>query len=243
MTRGMTKAGIDRRRENELILQFQKNPNNGYLFQLIYEPRISTIMHLSRRFAYVAEDVESEINVVFVRSIERFKKSKRDFNTFFYTNCLNHMRNLLKAQKRQKRTLVDGSDPSRSAVRLDDEMEDERRYHEVIPSQSDVLSSVSVSEMIESVRSESRVLYDVMVEIASHGSPCIRRRSYDGVVEVLGTETNEEAISRDTGIPTDLYTVQECSTSDSMLSYIISVSGQKTVRYLSSYLRNKGFAG
>lgn len=179
---------------------------------------------------------------MFLRSLRKFRKGGRDFNTFFYTNCLNHMRNLLKAKKRQKRTLIDGSDPAVSMVRLDSEQfEGEQSLHDVVPSSSDVLSSVSVSEMIESVQEDSWVLYDIMVEIASYGSPCIKRRTYEGSVEVLEGETDEEAIARDVNIPEDLYFVEESSRSGSTVSFTINVSGQKTVRFLSSYLKNKGF--
>ena len=238
-----TKTKIDRKQENQLVLMFQKDPGNTYLFQQIYEPRIPTIVYLGRRFAWLVEDVESEINVVFVRSIEKFSRSGRDFNTFFYTNVLNHMRNLLKSKKRQKRTMIDGSDPSMSTVRLDDEIDEDRRYHEIVPSTSDVLSNVSVSEMIECVREESWVLYDIMLEIASNGSPCIKRRAYKNSVEVLENESEASAISRHVGLPSNLYNIEVSSRSGNLLSYEISVSGQKTVHYLSSYLKNKGFAG
>jgi len=235
--------GIDRKKENELVLLLQKHSSNGYLFQQIYEPRIPTITHLSRRFAYLGEDVESEINVVFVRSIEKFRSSSRDFNTFFYTNVLNHMRNLMKSRKRQKRTLLDGSDPSVATVRLDDDSEEERSYHDVVASRSSVLSSVSVSEMINIVREESWVLYDIMLEIASHGSPCIKRHIYDGSVEMGEDESEEEAVARNINIPGHLYSIEETSKQGSKLSFCISVSISKTVRYLSSFLKNKGFSG
>jgi len=221
----------------------QQNSSNGYLFQQIYEPRIPTITHLSRRFAYLGEDIESEINVVFIKSLEKFKSSSRDFNTFFYTNVLNHMRNMMKSSKRQKRTLLDGSDPSFAMVRLDDGADDERSPHDVIASPSNVLSSVSVSEMIEIVRRQSWVLYDIMIEIASYGSPCIKRHIYDGEVEMLDGESEEDAVARNICIPRSIYCIKDLSRNEQSLSFRISVSSQNAIKHLSSFLKKKGFSG
>ena len=90
---------------------------------------------------------------------------------------------------------------------------------------------------------DSWVLYDIMLEIASNGSPCCRRRNYSNNISLRDGETVESSIQHDVGIPDDLYRIEESSISDDLISYKISVSGQRTMKYLSTYLKNKGFVG
>lgn len=218
---------IDRKKENQLVLKYQETESDEIFLQ-IYEPRKKTFEHLAKRFYYVAEDMYSEMQVVFMKSIMGFKPNCRSFNTYFYTSVLNHVRNMIKSQGRNKRTLSDGTDPNDSFLYLDDAIDEDgdMTYHDVISS-GDGEDMIDVMHLIEYVEGRSWILLDMVLDMMGSGKPPLKRKTYESSTVICGYYSVEEAVEAHAGIPSSCYRLVDFDVEGDEMKYVIDVSMQK----------------
>ena len=156
---------IDRQKENQLVLEVKRTADQD-LYAKLYEMRVPTLTILSRRYAYLSdseEDLLAELRLVWWKAINHYdatphdsylrnrdgsfvlKNGKKrlvvkvtDFNTVFYTYCLNYIANLHKRYYSKKRLDLNGKPVKNSMLSLDlktqggSGSDDGAKLHEVI---------------------------------------------------------------------------------------------------------------
>lgn len=235
---------IDRKRESELVLEYQKTGSEAVLMQ-VFGPRRETLKFLASKYHYLCEDMESEMLTVFMRAVRKYGRARKakSFNTYLYTSCLNHVRNMAKAKTRGKRTNMDGVDPEPSFVRLDDTISAYREdgaetYHDIVEGSESCFNMPELREFMRIVESRSWVLLDIMLDTAASGIRCTRRIRYRKSLTGVDEESAREAIAEDVGLPREFYKVESCRFREGVFEYEINVSGRKVSDMLREMLED-----
>ena len=121
---------INREEENDDVIRYQQTRDEG-IFEKIYKKRISTLNHLSRKYANLydsQDDMYGFLNVIFVSCVNGYKKErikivngkekrlKTQFNTYFYTSVLNRVVNIITSKNAQKRTPLEQIDDCGNSI-------------------------------------------------------------------------------------------------------------------------------
>lgn len=235
---------IDRQLESELVLEYQKTGDEATLMR-VFEPRMETLRFLACKYHYLCEDMESELLTVFMRAVRKYGRAKRakSFNTYFYTSCLNHVRNMAKAKARGKRTNVNGVNPEPSFVRLDDTIsayheEGAETYHDIVEGREDCFNMPELREFMRIVESRSWVLLDIMLDIAASGIRCTNRVRYRRSLCGVADDDVKKAIAEDVGLPRQFYRIESHEFRGDVFEYEITVSGRKASDLLKEMLEN-----
>jgi hypothetical protein len=225
--------GIDRKRESELVLEYQKTGDER-VFMEIYAPRIPTFEYLAKQFSYICDDMKSEVQLVFMKSIIGFKPHGRMFNTYYYTSVLNHIRNLVKAKKRKKRTLENGEDPSDSFLYLDDSIDhdDGCTFHDIVCGRVDDALKYDVYDILNVISERSEILFDIAVGMMSTGKQPLKRKTYELTGTLHCEESMDKCLRRMTGIPRDCYKLIDMDVMEREVRCVLDVSRQKAFREL-----------
>ena len=237
--------GIDRGREDRLVREFQSTGDEKVFLQ-IYEPRLPTFQHLAKRYRYLGEDMESEVRTVFVRAVRGYgvgRKSAPSFNTYFYTSFLNHVKNIMKAKSRDKRRLIDGSDPEASTVSLDESTgqhkNESQTYHEVVGSGVNMFRAISMRDPIRRVGRQSWILLDFMLEAAATGIRSVRSRQFSRKIRLTGRRRLEAAVREDVGLPETAYHIDKMESIKRRASYTVTVNGKAVTDLLAKLLQEE----
>lgn len=102
------KFNIDRKRENELVCQYQKTKDDNILNE-IYEARVPTLefwakKHFYNGLACSEKDLFNELTITFIKAVKGYKKNRGDFNTCLFTFLSNRLKNIKKSLHAKKRT-------------------------------------------------------------------------------------------------------------------------------------------
>jgi len=96
---------IDRKQENENVVNFQQTKKKETLEELYYN-RIPTLQIWSKRYSYLtndSDDMFEELVYHFIKAVYGYKQCKGSFNTFLFTSLLNCVRNIRSGQLAKKR--------------------------------------------------------------------------------------------------------------------------------------------
>lgn len=104
------KITINRKKENEEVLEYQNTKSEALLAQII-ERRLETLSYFAtKKYTNMIEqhigsldDFKSELTKPLIYAINTFKTGGKDFNTVLYTCILNYIANLNKAYYARKR--------------------------------------------------------------------------------------------------------------------------------------------
>jgi hypothetical protein len=233
---------IDRKHESGLVLEWQKTEDEA-IFLSIFEPRKETLKFLAQKYHYVCEDMESEMRTVFMKAMRKYGRAKgaKSFNTYLYTSCLNHIRNMIKAKTRGKRTDMDGTDPEPYFVRLDmscDDSEDRgsSTYHDVIEGKECCFDKVEIRDYMRIVQSRSWVLLDIMMDTAASGVRRMGSLQYRRSIPHVDNAVAEEEIANDVNLPAKCYETRSWRVRDGILEYNIEVSARNACNVLKKIL-------
>jgi len=225
-----TDGGIDRKRENELVLEYQKTRDDG-VFMKIYGPRLDTFRYLSNKYSYVCDDMYSEVQLVFMKAINGYRKGGRSFNTYYYTSVLNHIKNIIKSKTRNKRTTQDGEDPSEHFLYLDDLIDCDSTtgstFHDIITSGEGAAMRPEVKDLLTIISDKSDILFDIAVEMMSTGRQPVRRQRYELTNTLMDGEDIDHCIDRMTGIGRKCYRVVDIDVMEREVRCVVDVSCQK----------------
>jgi hypothetical protein len=235
------KFGIDRKRESELVIEYQQTGDPDILNE-VFTNRVPTIRFLASKYHFVAEDMDSEFKCVFMKSVLQYanngkgQKSHKSFNTYFYTAVINHVANMLKGKNRKKRTTMESEmNPESVFVRMDDDVDGDGEgmtYHDVIPDESDVwMNNVDVRAVTNYLASRSWILVDFFTDLMNGSSSMSRRREYSGSVKLSG-QSPEDAIKKDVGLPSNAYSLIGKRCDGDYVNYSVVVSSKKCIDYL-----------
>jgi DNA-directed RNA polymerase specialized sigma24 family protein len=234
--------GINRKMENELVLEFQKTRDEG-TFLKIYNPRIDTFKYLSNKYSYVCDDMYSEVQLVFMKAINGYRKGGRSFNTYYYTSVLNHIKNINKSKKRNKRTLSNGDDPSEHFLYLDDSVDRESlsgsTFHDIVASGDGDMIRSEVKDLLTIISEKSEILFNVAVDMMATGKQPVRRQVYEFTGTLMDGEDPETCIDRITGIGRKCYRVIELDIMEREIRFVIDVSCQRAFAEIVEEIRLK----
>jgi len=220
---------IDRAQENERVLRFQRTGEEDVL-NAVYLERIPTIEHLAGQYAWITEDMASELRLVFMKSVRKYTGGKADFNTFFYTSVLNRMRNMIKRKYRKKRTVEGNPSMINIFLNLDDRVPtgEGLTYHEVIPDDSyDVAKEIRYAELVKAVADGNKIVEDLLFLVTYS-----RRSEFTGKCHRLMYSCPNsgadpvEAIHADIGLPNKLYELLDYDHDEESVIYEIAVCGR-----------------
>ena len=230
------KFGIDRKQENKDVRMYVKSGNEE-IFNRLYENRLPTIDFLARRYKWLCEDAASEIRIVLVRSVNKYREGQTtDFNTYFFTSVKNHFSNLAKKRFRKKRTTFDGLDPLHQTIPLDSFIDDEEnssKFHELI---SDGNSDSEKCEMMEHylyhLSGGNRFLLHVIKEFSDMSKRKISKKeiSFDFKFDLVTGDLFED-VSKQIGLPKRMFDIVKAKVRMGAIDASVKVKGKKLIEH------------
>ncbi len=221
------KQGISRRVESQLVLEYQQTRCEE-TFLKIYLPRIDTFKYLAEKYSYICEDMESEAILVFIKAVNGYRPNNRLFNTYYYTSVLNHIRNILKSKKRNKRTLINGDDPSDHFLYLDDAIDGEEggTFHDIVSPLDNKSLTPEVRDLLNLISNKSQILFDMAIHMMNTGKRPLRRKKYELVTSMIDGESMSKCLDRMTGISRACYKVIDFDVMGKQVRCVVDVSRQ-----------------
>lgn len=100
---------VDRKEEDKAVALYQKTKDPKILRDL-YDHRVPTLQNWASKHYYPGligggvDDLFSELSIVFVKAVQKYKPSKGSFNTWLFTLLLNRIKNIKNSRHAKKRT-------------------------------------------------------------------------------------------------------------------------------------------
>jgi hypothetical protein len=239
---------VDRKRENELVLEYLNTESPDALKE-VHDGRIPNLRYLANKFRWFHkdyDDVYGEFLVVFMNSVNKYKNGT-DFNTFFYTNALNHIKNMIKWKYRKKRTLENGASFESMSTSLDEYGTDGSTsgrlasFHDLIagPCVSPSLSA-EMLDIVEAMSDESKLMSDGLLIF----STCKKREFTKDNQVFLYTCDSESGdpiqdAHNDLKAPCDFYQITECDVFDGVISYEVELDTKEFYKYVIKLAKEK----
>ena len=237
------KFGIDRDVENDEILKYQIEGNER-LFEKIYARRIPTIQYLAKKYVWLAEDSFSEINMVFVRTVNNYGTNgkKTDFNTFFYSSVINHFANVAKKKFRKKRTTIEDKDPECKTIPLDGCYNDDSNcFHELIASPNgEYFHNIELNDYITEICSGNEKISAVLLSMIDLSKRQVMRQEIKFVFDFCYiTGDIIEDVNFSLNIPEKCFVILDVKTNGEYFSATILFDNKKIVDYFAKQILEK----
>lgn len=235
--------GIDRKEENELVLEYQKTGDEE-LFNKLFEQRRPTFKNLGIKYRYLEEDAESEVTIIFLKAIRRFQKNgntKTDFNTFFYTLVKNHFSNCWRKKNRRKRTLESGERPEDSMLSLDyRKTEDSAALYEVIPDDTPANHDFEMQDYMEAMTEGNPLIMRILQEVIGGTRRQYITRDHYYIFSVTLVRGNPfHSIRTALGVPASTYEIEDFLCTTENVEFVVRVKGKAFVHYLADVFKDK----
>jgi len=230
------KFGIDREEENRDVREYAES-GNELIFNKIYERRLPTIDFLSKRYHWLCEDAASEICIVLMRAVGKYKKGQRtDFNTYFFTSVKNHFSNLAKKRFRKKRTTFDGLDPLNRTLPLDsfiNEDEGSSDFHEFIADGNSDFEKIQIMEdCLYRLSKGNKFLEHVVKQFSNMSKRQIAKKelTFEFTFDLVSGDLFED-VCKQVGLSKRIFDVAKVKVHSGVIEASVRIKGKSLVKY------------